>query len=64
MFFLMLELQAVEPGIASAGREQVCVPAEQTPSRPVLHEPPPPGLFSSVWPLQLLSLPSQISAED
>src|SRR5207302_761113 len=37
------------------------VPAPQAPLMPVLHAKPPPGLFSSTTPLQLLSLPSQSS---
>src|SRR5439155_1184654 len=38
------------------------VPAAHTPWLPVLQAAPPPGLPSSTTPLQLLSLPSQISA--
>ena len=37
------------------------VPAAQTPSLPVLHVAPPPGLPSSMAPSQLLSKPSQTS---
>src|SRR5206468_1967602 len=40
---------------------QVCVPAEHTPCCPVEQQAPPPGFPSSVWPLQSLSTPSQIS---
>src|SRR6476646_1451017 len=43
--------------------KQAVVPAAQTPSWPVLQATPPPGLPSSNTPLQLLSLPSQTSAE-
>src|SRR5262245_12315326 len=39
---------------------QCSVPGVHTPSEPP-HDPPPPGSASSVWPLQSLSLPSQIS---
>src|SRR6266850_2122540 len=42
---------------------QILVPAEQTPGSPVPHAPPPPGLFSSTWPLQLLSSPSHTSLD-
>src|SRR5262245_43667222 len=41
--------------------EQLVVPAAQTPGLPVLQDWPPPGLPSSVEPLQLLSSPSHIS---
>jgi hypothetical protein len=33
------------------------------PGKPVEHDPPLPGLPSSIVPLQLLSIPSQISFE-
>ncbi len=39
-------------------------PAAHTPKRPVLHAEPPPGLPSSVAPLQLLSRPSHVSGAD
>ncbi len=42
--------------------EHAVVPAEQTPSLPVLQAWPPPGFPSSAMPLQSLSLPSQVSA--
>src|SRR5439155_978974 len=50
-----LRLHAIAPPMHAV------VPAAQTPGRPVLHEAPPPGLPSSVLPLQLLSRPSQTS---
>src|SRR5258706_393497 len=45
----------------SAPAEQCLTPAAHTPGRPVLHAVPPPGSPSSMLPLQLLSMPSQIS---
>src|SRR5689334_8533053 len=43
--------------------EQASVPAPQAPGIPVVQDPPVPGA-SSTTPLQLLSRPSQTSAED
>src|SRR5690606_9737708 len=42
---------------------QAVVPAPPMPARPDVQAPPPPGLPSSVWPLQSLSTLSQASAE-
>src|SRR5262245_44838486 len=42
---------------------QCSVPGLQMPGCPVTQAPPPPGSISSVWPLQLLSRPSQTSAD-
>jgi hypothetical protein len=46
----------------SAPEAQVIVPAAQTPGWPVEQAAPPPGLPSSVEPLQLSSMPLQVSA--
>src|SRR5882724_7139843 len=48
---------------ATAPATHACVPAAQTPGWPVPHAAPPPGFPSSGLPLQLLSRPSQISAD-